>query len=110
MIVALSLLLWVHQTLSTNFSGNLEIREHHTLVTTGPYQWIRHPMYTAIVLWASGLVLITANWVVALLPFAFALFFTLRAPTEERMMLEAFGDTYQDYMKRTGRFTPRVIG
>ena len=108
-IVALSLLLWVHQTLSTSFSGNLEIREHHKLVTTGPYQRIRHPMYTAIVLWAAGLALITANGFIALLPFAFALFFMLRAPTEEKMMLEAFGETYQDYMQRTGRFGPRVM-
>lgn len=109
-VVALTLLLWVHQTLSTSFSGNLEIRERHKLVTRGPYRWMRHPMYSAIVLWATGLALITANWFAALLPLAFALFFMLRVPTEEKMMIEAFGDAYQDYMKHTGRFLPRVTG
>lgn len=107
-VVALALLTWVHQTLSANFSGNLEIRERHKLVTSGPYRRVRHPMYSAIVLWATGLSLITANWFVGFLPIAFALFFIRRAPDEERMMVEAFGDEYRNYMQRSGRFWPRI--
>ena len=106
-VAALALLIWVHQTLSMSFSGTLEIREQHKLVTTGPYQWVRHPMYTAIFLWALGASLITSNWFIFLFPLAFALFFILRVPNEEKMMIETFGDEYREYMKRTGRFLPR---
>lgn len=105
----LALLIWTHQTLGASFSGNLEIREQHQLVKTGPYRWVRHPMYSAIFLWATGLSLIAANWFVCLIPLAFALFFIVRVPTEEKMMLEGFGDEYRAYIKRTGRFLPRVI-
>lgn len=106
--IALALLIWAHQTLSVSFSGNLEIREQHKLVTTGPYQWIRHPIYTAVGLWSLGLALITANWFVAFLPIAFAVFFWLRVPLEEKMMLEAFGNEYREYIGRTARFLPSL--
>lgn len=95
-VAALALLIWVHQTLSMSFSGTLEIREQHKLVTTGPYYWMRHPMYTAIFLWAVGASLITSNWFNFLFPLAFALFFILRVPNEEKMMMETFGDGYRD--------------
>ena len=107
-VVALGLLIWVHHTLSRSFSGNLEIRDQHKLVTRGPYRWVRHPMYSAIFLWAAGLALIAANWFIGMLPLAFGLFFAFRVPTEERMMVEAFGDDYREYMKTTGRFSPRL--
>jgi len=107
-VVGLALLIWSHQTLDTSFSGNLEVREEHKLVTNGPYHWIRHPIYSAILLWSAGLALITASWVVALIPVAFAVFFMARVRNEERMMVEAFGDVYRAYMQQTGRFLPRV--
>lgn len=107
-IVGLALLTWAHQTLSASFSGNLEIREQHKLVTTGPYQWVRHPIYSAIFLWSAGLALITANWFIGLIPLTFALFFILRVPLEEKMMVEAFGNEYRAYMNRTGRVIPRL--
>ncbi|HMN14115.1 MAG TPA: isoprenylcysteine carboxylmethyltransferase family protein [Bellilinea sp.] len=107
-VVGLALLIWSHQTLDTSFSGNLEVREQHKLVTTGPYHWIRHPIYSAILLWSAGLALITASWVVGLIPVAFTVFFMARVPNEERMMMEAFGDAYRANMKQTGRFLPRV--
>jgi len=107
-IVGLALLSWAHQTLSASFSGNLEIRAQHKMITAGPYQWVRHPIYSAIVLWSVGVALIAANWFVGLIPVAFTLFFVLRVPLEEKMMVEAFGNEYQDYMKRTGRFMPKA--
>lgn len=109
MVVAgLVLLIWSHQTLGASFSGNLEVREQQKLVRNGPYHWIRHPIYSAILLWSAGLALITASWFVGLLPLGFAVFFIARAPHEEKMMVESFGDQYRAYMKQTGRFLPRV--
>ncbi len=45
-IVTLPLLLWTHHALGKNWSGALEIKGQQTLITSGPYRWVRHPMYT----------------------------------------------------------------
>ena len=100
---------WVHRTLGASYSAKLEIKEQHKLVTTGPYRWVRHPMYSAIFLWTAGLSLLMVNWIVFLLPLAFALFAILRVPDEEKMMVEEYGDEYREYTKHAGRFLPRWL-
>lgn len=104
----LALLAWAHQTLGANFSGALKLQAEHQLITGGPYRWVRHPIYTAIVMVAAGIGLVTANRLVLALPLAFAVFFVVRAPREEAMLVSAFGDQYQAYQQRTGRFVPRL--
>lgn len=101
------LLIWVHHTLGASYSAKLEIKSQHKLITTGPYRWVRHPMYSAIFLWTVGLSLIIANCMTFLAPVAFALFVILRMPDEEQMMVEAYGDLYREHMKQTGRLLPR---
>lgn len=108
-LAAAPLLLWVHHALGASYSAKLEIRQQR-LVTAGPYRWMRHPMYSAIFLWTVGLSLIVANWMVFFTPVAFAVFVIRRVPGEEQMMIEAYGDTYREYMKHTARFLPTLIG
>jgi protein-S-isoprenylcysteine O-methyltransferase Ste14 len=100
---------WSHRTLGRNWSGILEIRQGHSLVTDGPYRFVRHPMYTAILLVGMGVSLLSANWLVSV-PYlgAFCAIIFIRIPSEEAMMLEQFGDAYRNYMQRTGRLVPRL--
>lgn len=102
---------WAHQTLGRNWTPFLQIRPHHALVTTGPYHWIRHPMYAAIFLCGIGLSLISANWLVAAayFPPVIALYATRVGP-EENLLLAAFGEAYRRYQRRTGRLLPRLWG
>ena len=109
-VAGLVLLAWAHQTLGTRFSGALKLQAQHQLITHGPYQWVRHPIYTAIMLVAAGIGLISANGLILALPLAFAVFFVLRVPREEAMLTSAFGGQYQAYQQRTGRFIPRLNG
>ena len=109
-LIAAALLSWVHHTLGAGYSPALEIQEQHKLITTGPYRRVRHPMYSVIILWLASLSLIMANWLILLAPLAFALFAILRAPNEEKMLVETFGEAYRDYMKKTGRFLPPLLG
>jgi protein-S-isoprenylcysteine O-methyltransferase Ste14 len=100
---------WVHRSLSKNFSGKLEIRDDHTLITSGPYRWVRHPMYTAVITLFLAVFLLTANWFIGLGGLAtVASVIVARTPKEEAMLVETFGDAYREYMRRTPRYIPRV--
>jgi len=103
-------MLWrSHADLARNWSATLRIMEQHSLITSGVYRHIRHPMYTAHLLWAIAQGLLLANWLVgwAFLVLSIPLYL-MRIPKEERMMIEHFGEQYRSYMSRTGRLIPRI--
>ena len=108
-LISLWLFYKVHQSLGSNWSPLLEITNKHTLVTTGLYRKIRHPMYSQIWLWMIAQWLITSNWMVGITGFITwgTLYFT-RVTTEEMMMLKHFGHAYKKYMAQTGRILPRI--
>lgn len=104
------LLLWVNHALSRNFSPTLRIRKAHTLVTHGPYRWVRHPMYTVSLLMVIAAFLLSANWFVGLTGIlAMTVLMVVRTPKEEAQLLEKFGDEYREYTRRAGRFLPRLM-
>ncbi|MCL5951746.1 MAG: isoprenylcysteine carboxylmethyltransferase family protein [Chloroflexi bacterium] len=108
--ISLPLLAWTQLALGSNFSPTLHIRREHTLVTRGPYRYVRHPMYTALFLSLLAILLLTRNWLVGGVPLVgLCVIVLLRVPREESAMIEKFGDAYRQYMKRTGRFLPSVM-
>ncbi|MHC4326000.1 MAG: protein-S-isoprenylcysteine O-methyltransferase [Planctomycetota bacterium] len=103
-------MLWrSHADLGRNWSATLRITGQHSLVTGGVYRRIRHPMYTAHLLWAIAQGLMLSNWIAG---WSFLLLsvplYLMRIPKEEQMMLEQFGAQYRTYMNRTGRLIPRI--
>jgi protein-S-isoprenylcysteine O-methyltransferase Ste14 len=99
-----------HTDLKSNWSPSLEIRSDHTLITNGIYRSIRHPMYASQWVWVFAQILLLQNWIAG--PFGllvFTLFYFLRVPAEEKMMLETFGDQYREYMRQTGGVIPRLF-
>jgi protein-S-isoprenylcysteine O-methyltransferase Ste14 len=110
-VSALLLFFWVLRSLGNNYSTTLTIQKNQTLVSHGPYQWVRHPLYTSFILIWLGFFFISANWFIGLTGIGgFVLVSVLRTPKEEQMMISRFGDEYSAYMKRTGRFLPRWGG
>ena len=110
-IAALGMFHLTHRALGRNWSISLDVREGHQLITDGIYRRVRHPMYAAFWLWAVAQALLLPNWVAG--PAGLIGFGTLyfgRVAREERMMLEAFGDSYRAYMARTGRVFPSILG
>ena len=108
--ISIPLLAWTQLALGSNFSPTLHVRQEHTLVTSGPYRYVRHPMYTSLFLSLSAILLLTRNWLVGGIPLVgLSVILLMRLPREERAMTEKFGDEYREYVKRTGRFLPRVI-
>jgi protein-S-isoprenylcysteine O-methyltransferase Ste14 len=100
---------WIHKTLGVNWSPTLEIRKGHQLIKAGPYKRIRHPMYSQIWLWTIAQFLIISNIFAGLSGIlAWTILYFIRVPSEEKMMIEIFGDEYIEYMKQTGRVFPKL--
>ena len=108
-LLACGLLYWTLHHLGTNFTDTVVARAEATLVTDGPYGWVRHPFYVTVLLLLLSASLITANWFIGLLSIFIFAFFALRAPLEEQKLAERFGDEYRAYVQRTGRFLPRRV-
>jgi protein-S-isoprenylcysteine O-methyltransferase Ste14 len=107
---SLALLAWADHSLGPNLSVTLDLQAEHKLVTTGPYRWVRHPIYTSSLLFTASHVLITSNaFVGACLLGGVVILCLGRIPREERMMLARFGDAYRAHMARTGRFLPPLL-
>lgn len=102
------LLLWrSHADLGPSFSPKLEVLEEHVLVTRGVYSRVRHPMYTAHLLWALAQPLLLWNWIAGFSMLVFTVpLLIYRIPREEEMLVEHFGAAYLSYMARTGRLLP----
>lgn len=107
-VVAGLLLTWTLRALGKNLTDTVVTRREHTLVTTGPYRWVRHPFYSswALVFLANSLV--AANWYLLLVVTLVLVLWVIRTRKEEENLLLRFGDDYRRYMERTGRFLPRI--
>jgi len=98
--------LFLHRALGENWSTSVETKEQHTLVTSGPYRWVRHPMYATMFVWALAFFLLSTKWFVGITWLALGIMAASRAGKEEAALTEKFGAEYRAYMQRTGRFLP----
>lgn len=102
------LLAWMLRSLGGNITPTVATRPDHQLVTDGPYRWIRHPLYTFGSLFYIAISLIAQSWLIlAIWAVAFVLLY-LRLPLEEAELASRFGEDYERYRERTGRFIPRM--
>jgi protein-S-isoprenylcysteine O-methyltransferase Ste14 len=99
---------WTQIHLDTQWSAQLQLRKEHRLITSGPYARIRHPLYSAMFSWGIALALLNANWIFVALAILMIAGILVHIPREEKLMLEAFGDEYQAYIRRTGKYFPKL--
>eukprot|EP00755_Sulcionema_specki_P027854 Sspe_Gene.88642::Locus_60599_Transcript_2_2_Confidence_0.667_Length_864::g.88642::m.88642 len=91
------LLYWVHTVMGKSWNPYVAMLPEQTLVTSGPFAFVRHPMYTAFFTFgvvyglASRSLLLTSAWV------AWCAIITVRIPIEEALLTETFGDAYRTY-------------
>ena len=102
------LLLWTLGSLGPNLTDTVVTRQAHTLVTRGPYRWVRHPFYDCMALFTLSLGLMSANWFVLAAGVAAFGLLAARSRTEESKLLERFGEPYRSYRASTGRFLPGI--
>jgi protein-S-isoprenylcysteine O-methyltransferase Ste14 len=106
-LVAVAWVFWMLRTLGPNLTDTVNVRASATLVTEGPYRWVRHPMYLGVALLLLSSSLITANLFIACAGALAVTLLVLRTRTEEAKLAERFGGAYREYSSRTGRFLPR---
>lgn len=99
---------WLFSSIGSGITATSATRREHRLVTSGPYRWVRHPLYTLGSALFVAFGMIADNWFIALLGLLAFVIVAIRTPREEANLIAKFGDEYRDYMKRTGRFLPRV--
>ncbi|MBL9186149.1 MAG: isoprenylcysteine carboxylmethyltransferase family protein [Opitutaceae bacterium] len=102
-----ALFAWMFRHLGLNVTSTSVPRAEATLVTSGPYRWVRHPMYAATLLLVIAVTLLTANTVVLASGLAMFALLAARSRVEEQRLIGKFGDAYRAYQARTGRFLPR---
>ena len=101
---------WLFSNLGRNVSETVLTKADHMLVTTGPYRWVRHPLYATggALLIAVGVM--AANWfIIGLATIVVVLMRVLVVPREEEALIAKFGDDYRRYRQRTGGMFPWLI-
>ncbi|MEW6086012.1 MAG: isoprenylcysteine carboxylmethyltransferase family protein [Chloroflexota bacterium] len=100
---------WLFSSIGSGISPTSGTRKEHKLVTHGIYKYIRHPLYTfgSSLFIAFGMM--ADNWFIALFGILAFVAVAIRTPKEEANLIEKFGDEYREYMKRKGRFLPKLF-
>jgi len=103
------LLGFAHHHLGKSFHSLVVSKENQVLVETGPYRWIRHPIYTAFLINYVGGGLLSSNLVLTVVPATmFAILVATRLGREEEVLEGLYGQKYIEYEKRTGRLLPQI--
>jgi protein-S-isoprenylcysteine O-methyltransferase len=106
-IAGLGFAVWARMYLGGNWSSAVTVKIGHELVRSGPYRWVRHPIYSGLILALLGTAVenrqVRGIVAVILLYTGFA----IKSRIEERAMTNTFGAEYDEYSRNTGRILPR---
>jgi len=97
---------WLFSSIGSGITPTSATRRDHKLVTSGPYRWIRHPLYTIGASLFISFGMMADNWFIAALGILTFILMAIRTPKEEANLIAKFGDEYRAYIKITGRFLP----
>jgi protein-S-isoprenylcysteine O-methyltransferase Ste14 len=99
--------IWARTKLGSNWSAEVGVKQGHELIQSGPYAYVRHPIYTGLLVAIIGTALVICQ-VRGLLAIAVILLaHSLKARREEALMAGEFGERYKEYRKKTGFLFPK---
>jgi protein-S-isoprenylcysteine O-methyltransferase Ste14 len=105
--VGVGFAIWARAHLGKYWSGNVTIREDHRLIRSGPYKYIRHPIYTGMLLALIGTALVVGEWRAVVGVVVILLGFINKARKEESFLRAQFGAEFEEHKRATGFFLPR---
>lgn len=101
-------LLWARATLGGNWSGSIVLKEEHELVERGPYRYVRHPIYSGLLLLLLGTAVLQGRVGGFLVFLLFLCGFAFKAREEERLLTRHFPEAYPRYRARVSGLVPFV--
>ena len=105
--LANAILYWSRLALGRSFRlGAVRPRDEDRLVEGGPYRWVRHPMYTAVLSLALGLAVLVQSWLLLALFVALLALIVRMIPAEEQQLRDSYGSDYERYSRRSKRLLP----
>jgi len=99
---------WSFLTLGKQHSGEVTIQREHELITNGPYQWVRNPMYLGLIVFPFGVGLVFGSWIGMALPLLLIGLFVWRIRDEEKLLKQEFGQKWDNYCQHTWRLIPYI--
>lgn len=105
--IGVAISIWARLSLGSNWSSMVTLKNDHVLIRSGLYRWIRHPIYTGILLGMIGSAMIRGHlrgWIGVVVVLAG---FYFKARREERFLREEFGAGFDEHSRRTGMFLPK---
>jgi protein-S-isoprenylcysteine O-methyltransferase Ste14 len=104
--IGIAIAIWARYCIGQYWSARVTLKEDHRLIRSGPYRWVRHPIYTGMLLGALGRAFTIGEWrgvvAVALILVAHS----LKAKREEFLLSQEFGEEYASYRRETGFLFP----
>jgi protein-S-isoprenylcysteine O-methyltransferase Ste14 len=105
-ILGLGFSIYARVWLGGNWSGTVTLKENHELIRGGPYNRVRHPIYTGILLAILGSAIATGEWRALLALALITAGFLRKIVVEERVLTEQFGDAYRQYQAEVPALLP----
>ena len=99
---------WARIHLGRNWSSSVTSRVQHELIRSGPYRWVRHPIYSGLLLALAGTALVRGELCTLFSLVVVYAGWKLKSRLEERMMTGTFGQEYTAYANATGALVPRI--
>ena len=100
---------WARFVLAGNWSGFVQVKQDHELIVEGPYRWVRHPIYTGLILMFVGTALAVGEWRGVLAVAIAAASFWHKLRLEEAVMRRQFGEAYARYAERVPALIPFLV-
>jgi len=107
-VAGIGIAVWARYYLGRNWGMPMSIKENAELVTGGPYQWVRNPIYSGMLLAILGSVIVAGVWWLVVLIGA-GIYFVFSVFQEEKDMQKAFPNSYPAYKARTWRLVPFIF-
>jgi protein-S-isoprenylcysteine O-methyltransferase Ste14 len=101
--------IWARRTLAGNWSSEVTFKEGHELVCTGPYRFVRHPIYTGLLIMCVGTAIEGGQLRSWLGTVTVVIGFWIKLSQEERLLLRHFPEAYPAYQKRVKALVPWLI-
>lgn len=108
-LAGLAFTCWARVTLGRNWSAVVQLKQDHELIVRGPYSYVRHPIYTGLLLayFATGLAI--GEWRTLIGTVILFVAFWRKLRLEERWLCELFGDQYRHYMRDVKALVPWML-